>query len=144
MAYALCPVSASKTKPTARVAAFAAALALCLRLLLPLLHGGAGCDHHVHVGTSGVVHETCSCGVIHTEDGDLLLNGGHVEGEPRDEAPCLACKLEDQSPGGDPLVVVRVPATLPTQHFTRAFHASADVSQGCSQPPSRAPPVQTV
>lgn len=126
---------------TRRLTAMAAALALCLRLLLPLLHGGAGCDHHVHVGTSGIVHETCSCGVIHTDDGDLLLNGCYVEGEPRDEAPCLACKVEDQSPGGDPLVVICLPATLPAQHFTRAFHAPADVAQRCLRPPSRAPPV---
>lgn len=129
---------------TRRITAMAAALALCLRLLLPMLHGGAGCDHHVHVGTSGIVHETCSCGVIHADDGDLPLSGCYVEGEPRDEAPCLACKVEDQSPGGDPLVVFCLPATLPARHFTRAFHAPADVAQRCPRPPSRAPPAQTV
>ncbi|MGC6486421.1 MAG: DUF2946 family protein [Planctomycetota bacterium] len=129
---------------TARLTALAAALALCLRLLLPLLHGGAGCEHHVFVGSSGVAYETCSCGVIHTDDGDVRPHGGHEEGEPSHDSACLACQLEDQSPGGDPLVVVGLASALPARPQLRALDAPLLVAARCPRPPSRAPPAVTV
>ncbi len=131
---------ATEHKRATRWTAAAAAIALCLRLLLPLLHGGAGCDHRAFVTSSGAAVEVCSCGVVHTHGGDLLPGGGLEEGAPASDSPCLACQWEDESPGGAPLCLIRAPAHAPAPAGEARAYVAARVATCCPRPPSRAPP----
>lgn len=132
-----------------RLAALAALLAMCLRLVLPLLHGGHDCHHRAACGV-----EVCACGVVHTDaddvdsgaldSGDLDPNGEHQPDDGEPCSTCLACQLEDQSPGGAPLAVVVVPAGPLAAAPLRTICIEADVDATCVRPPPRAPPYRTV
>jgi hypothetical protein len=157
-------MTGSRPPSTIRLAAFAALLAMCLRLLLPLLHGGHDCHHHHALTACGVEVAICSCGVVHTDAGDVepgdldpgdldpgALDPGNLdpngEHQPDDGEPCttcLACQLEDQSPGGAPLAVVVVPAGPLAAAPVRTICIEADVVATCVRPPPRAPPYRTV
>lgn len=140
-------MSLASQRPTRRRTAALAAVALCLRLLLPLLHGGAGCDHHAFVGASGAVYEVCSCGDAHDHDapGDHSPSGEAAEdGKPIDDAPCLACKVEEQSPGGATLAAIDAPRPAPAHACPQPAPTREATVAACALPPSRAPPHTTV
>ena len=128
--------------PTLRLAALAALLAMCVRLLLPLLHGGHDCHHHASPGGTQV--EVCSCGMVHTDAGDVAPTGEHQEDDGEPCSTCLACQLEDQSPGGDPLAVVAVPARPIAPPTAPSVVDETDVLATCVRPPPRAPPERTI
>jgi len=127
-----------------QVAVLTALLAMCLRLAMPLLHGGHGCDHQLCAATGSIALEACACGVVHTPTGDLPPNGDHQDGEPAPTEPCLACQLEDQSPGGAPLHVVVVIARPHAPPPAAARAPGLAPPSSCVLPSPRAPPIETV
>ncbi|MCK5945141.1 MAG: hypothetical protein KAI24_24340 [Planctomycetes bacterium] len=130
-------MSSRRSRSAARLAVFAALLAMCLRLLLPLLHGGHDC-HHAPAAYGAV--EVCSCGAVHQAAGDPVPTGEHHEHDGAPHAACLACQVEDHSPGGAALTVLvvigRPVAPQPSPSTARGI----DVDDTCVRPPSRAPP----
>ncbi len=138
-------LSAAMTAPaprtTARLAAFAALLAMCLRIALPLLHSGHDCSHHAP--PLGGALEPCACGVVHTDQGDVAPGGEHQDAEGAPTASCLACQLEDQSPGGSPLQVLVAVARPHAPLAPAALRERVRAPSACVRPPPRAPPIRT-